>query len=215
MIDLPPEEQVVPATITCPGCGVLVAVGYPKCPRCHAPVPQSSRSKRVTFREEMIAGGTSLEPPVDATRLWPWLLALALVVGSVVAWLATRSGDSREAAPTDSEVLTEDEDDDSELAEDGEDDGDMAARRGAPEPADPTAVDLGPAIRALDGALRSARLWSKVTVDDDVVVIESAQCGDDGIGSVIGDHAADLKAAGARTLRCREPHGAVVFERGL
>ena len=216
MTDLPLEEQVVPNTITCPGCGVALAVGYPKCPRCHASVPQGPRSKRQTVREEMIAGGTSLEPPAAAPRSWPWLLAAALVIGGLVVWVASRRDQRARAAPTDSNAVTDDnERDDETAASAAEDDEDVAAATGQAAAAAPGPADLGPAIRELDGALRGERLWAKVTADGDVVVIESALCGDSAIALVVDELGAGLRAAGARSVRCQEPHGAVVFDRGL
>jgi hypothetical protein len=208
-----PLTPSLPTTVTCPSCGVDVAVGYPRCPRCHAAVPQAPRARRQTFRESNVAGGTSLEPPIGAGGRGGLLL---LVLGGVAAlllviYLATRGGDEPKAAAQD-EVEEEETDEEEDEAEQGgaPDEGE------AVEEEEGEAEDLMPsALRDLDEALRAAQMWSKVTREDDVVVVESSLCEDGGMWSAIAPLAAQLRDAGASAVRCRAQHGAVVFERKL
>ncbi len=213
----PPLSPAVPTQVTCPGCGVAVAVGYPRCPRCHATVPSAPRSKRATFREEALAGGTSLAPPDDEPGPPVGCIAFGvvlLVVGVIAIWLATRD---RTATP----AVTDDETEDVEEAAEPVEPDEETPVEGA-GPATGTAdedVEEGPDIeevaRDLDAALRGAQLWSKVTVDGDVVVIESSLCDDPGVWGEVKLEAVALRDAGTVSVRCQEPHGGVVFDRKL
>ena len=74
-------------SIRCPACGVAVALGYARCPKCHAPMPAAGpRGKRDTQQ----GGGTSAA--AAAPRSVPWLVigVLVLAIGGVVAWAMTR-----------------------------------------------------------------------------------------------------------------------------
>jgi hypothetical protein len=70
-------------------------------------------------------------------------------------------------------------------------------------------------VRSLDGTLREAQLWSKVSVEDDTIVIESALCEDPGVWAAIMAEAVSLRDAGITTARCQAQHGGVVFDRKL
>ncbi len=200
-------------SVPCPGCGVAVAVGYPRCPKCHAPVPQPARSRRATAREELIAGGTSVAPEAGGGYGGLFAVGALVLVGiGVMVWMSTR--DDRPARP--SVVETEDDD--------GVDDDDADDRRPGvgddepiappPQPA-PAGSALRGAIKDLDDALRGERVWSKVGVDGASVVVESALCGDPSMPPILNEHLAALRDAGATALRCQEPHGGVVFATDL
>jgi len=199
---------------------VAVAVGYPKCPRCHHEVPQAAvRGKRLTFREEMLSGGTSIEPPEDATARSP----VALFAGGVVAlaaivvgWLLLRPDQSlaRAAEVPEAEGEAESADEEDVTAAEPAEPGARPVEPGAAEPAAAAAgPQLGDAVRVLDDQLRGERLWSKVRVDGDAIEIESSLCDDDAMKAVVDG--AGLAAAGASAVRCVAPHGTVVWERGL
>jgi hypothetical protein len=195
-----PRPPGVPTTVTCPGCGVAVAVGYPRCPRCQAAVP---RGRPPTLQ----GGGTSL---AGERSEWPrWALAgaaLTLVFGAVL-WLATRESPAR---ATDAGALADAEAFEEEDAEE-EEEGEVAL---APAPgAEP--VEAATALRQLDEALRSERLWAKLRVAGALIEIESALCDDAAMWPAIAGVAEALHASGARAVRCLAPHGAVVFERDL
>jgi len=215
MPDRPSEPLTpgVPTSVTCPSCGVEVAVGYPRCPRCHATVPQAAGAARPSVREAMLAGGTSVEPAGGGSLRMPLvLIGLAgLAILLLVIWLATRK-DEPAAAPASDEVEAVEDDDEAEL-EEGEAPGGAPAVERRPAPA---ADDRMPAaIRELDEALRAAQLWSNVRREDDVVVVESALCEDATMWPTIAPLAAQLGDAGATAVRCQAPHGGVVFERQL
>jgi hypothetical protein len=207
-----PLTPSMPTTVTCPSCGVDVQVGYPRCPRCHAAVPQAPRAKRQTFRESNVAGGTSLEPPAaPGGRTGLLILALAGVAAILLfIWLGTR--DTPDRKPTEPAAgVVEDEEDDEEDEEEVDDD-----EGAAPDDDDRPAADQMPAaLRDLDEALRAAQMWSKVTREGDVVVVESALCEDKGMWAAIAPLAVQLRDAGASAVRCRAQHGAVVFEHDL
>lgn len=209
-----PLTPAVPTHVTCPSCGVAVQVGYPRCPRCHAKVAQPAspaRTKRPTFREELLAGGTSVADD-EGGRLWWVVGGLGGIVVVLAVWLLAR-GDERPAGAGALDAGTEDVTDD----EPDEADDDPAPEAPSPPTGAAPADDdgLADALRALDDALRTARLWSKVTRADDVVVIESSLCDDDEMAPAIDELAADLAAAGAAAVRCVAPHGAVAWERRL
>jgi len=208
----PPLTPAVATSVTCPGCGVAVAVGYPRCPRCHTAVPQAARPKRSSVRDDLMAGGTSVEPP-ESPRPWgavAWLAGgAAAIVAVVVLWALLRedatppgvgrapTAESDEAEPAAEEVAAPE-----------------APAEGATKPTERPAADpLADAVIALDQALRAQRVWATVRRDGDVVVIESALCGDGAMSTVVAG--AGLREAGASLVRCVAPHGAVVWETGL
>lgn len=205
-----PLTPSMPTTVTCPSCGVDVQVGYPRCPRCHAAVPQAPRAKRQTFREASVAGGTTLEP-APGGRGGLLLLALAgLAAILLFIWLGTR--DTASKKPTEPAAgVVEDEEDEEAVDEEVDDD------EGATSADDdrPAADQMTAAIRDLDEALRAAQMWSKVAREGDAVVVESALCEDKGMWAAIAPLAVQLRDAGASAVRCRAQHGAVVFERDL
>src|SRR5689334_15232181 len=84
----------------CPACGVAVPMGYPRCPKCQTVMP-ALRSKRPTFREENLAGGTSVAPPDAGGSRAGWVLAFALLAlgAGLAIYFATRSSPKREETP--------------------------------------------------------------------------------------------------------------------
>jgi hypothetical protein len=212
----PGSAPGVVTSVPCPACGVAVAVGYPRCPKCHAPVPQPRRARRQTAREGL-AGGTSVEP--ERAGLGGWLVIAAVVVAAIglVVYVATRDDDRAAPAARDDEGVAPGDDDgdgagavDDEAPTEGGEGDDEPFR-----PRTPAGQPLRDAVRALDADLRAERVWSKVVTEGDVVIVESAMCADAAMPPVLNAHLADLAAGGAVTLRCQEPHGAVVFATDL
>lgn len=209
----PPLAPAVATTVTCPGCGVAVAVGYPKCPRCHAAVPQAPRTKRQTFREEMLSGGTSVEPPEMPATSSPLLpLAIGVVaLGAVIAGfvLLRKSPTTKPAI----EPAGEADDDDTEAQDDEPDVTDepgAAAEAGAAPVAE---VQLDDAVDSLSEELRVQRLWATVRADGSVIEIQSSLCDDKAMTAAVDG--AGLAGSGATAVRCVAAHGGVVWERGL
>lgn len=198
------------ATVPCPGCGVAVSAGYPRCPKCHGVMPRPSTS-RVTARGA-VAGGSSVE---DARRAGVgWVVggvAGAAAILGVAWWMLRDDGRARAAAAPDAASAEEGAEGDDGEAADPEAE---APRARAAAPVD-DGPDLPRAMRALDDALRVERLWSKLRRERDVVVVESAQCDDPAMAPVVEAHLEALAAAGASAVRCLALHGAVMFERGL
>ncbi|MCA9674929.1 MAG: hypothetical protein H6709_05125 [Kofleriaceae bacterium] len=203
--------------MTCPGCGVAVAIGYPRCPKCHAALPQPARSRRATARDELLTGGTSVEPSGGYRGL---ALIGVVVLGLIVAVVVmTRRGGDRGGA----RAPSDDRDDRADRADDrtggtrADDVDDLpelppaTQTGGGAAAADP----LAGAIRDLSEALRTERLWSKVSHDGTEIVVESSLCGDTAMHEVLAQQVAPLHDAGARSLRCQEPHGGLVFETDL
>lgn len=208
----PRDEASVPHMVPCPACGVPVAIGYPRCPKCHAAVPQGPRARRGSVREQLLGGGTSVEPATAGTGGLPWLpwVLAALVLIAIGGFLAFRGGDSK-PAPAASVEDTEEDDADVDDTDDTDDDEIAAAPRTAPgeEPED----TMPQAVQLLDDHLRGERLWAKVVRDDTVLAIESKLCAQ--IEGEIGAVAADLKGLGATAVSCTSVNGELMFERGL
>lgn len=209
------NEASVPHMVPCPACGVPVAIGYPRCPKCHAAVPSVSaapRARRGSVREQLLGGGTSVEPATVGTGGVPWLpwVIAAVVLIAIGGFLAFRGGDSK-PAPAANVEDTEEEDEDVDDTDDTADDEVTAAPRTAPgvEPED----TIPQAVQLLDDHLRGERLWAKVVREDTVLAIESKLCSQ--IDGEIGAVAADLKSLGATAVSCTSVNGELMFERGL
>lgn len=204
-----PLTPTVPTSVTCPNCGVAVAVGYPRCPRCHAAVPQGGRATLQTFRGKGLAGGTSVAPHGGSVVRFAAIAAGAVIAIAVGLWLVTRDGDQPAATgPDDDTEAVEEEEgagDDEVVADD---EAPATVREGASEA-------RRDAIRALEETLRGEQLWSKVRGDGDTVTIESSLCDDPAMSPAIGASVSELRAAGVAIVECIAPHGAVVFSRSL
>lgn len=215
MATIPPTnegDELHVQTVTCPACGVPVAIGYPRCPKCKAAVPQAPRARRGSVREQLVAGGTSIEPPetgAGSANWLPWALLALLVIGAG-AFFAMRSSSSSTKAPV-ADVEDDDEaDDDPEAAADP----DEPTTRGTGTAATPAGGDPMPAaVRALDDALRGERLWAKVSSDGTMLIVESSLCAQ--IQEQLGALAADARAEGATAVQCRAQHGELMFEQDL
>jgi hypothetical protein len=175
------------------------------------------RSKRPTFRDENMAGGTSIAPE-EAGGSGGWILALVLLLvgGGVAVYFATREDAEEEPA---AEEETEEEDEEpGEPApvEEASGDDDQPARPPRRLPTGTTpAQPVKAAVMRVDEALRVARLWAKVSAERTVLVIESSLCGDPGVKTVISGEADGLRTAGFESVRCQSPNGSVDFELGL
>jgi hypothetical protein len=204
--------------MTCPGCGVLVTVGYPRCPKCGAGLPAAARSKRATFREANLEGGTSNQPETSGSGGWI-LAGLLLALGAGMAiYFATRGGGKKHEAEagTDQETVTaEDQTPDEPDDQTPDEPDERPAQKPGPEVDEPRAAAVADVLARIDEGLRSARLWAKVRPEKDVLVIESSLCDDPGILQVVSGEADALRAAELATVRCQEPNGRVDFERGL
>jgi len=214
----PTNEPPLPShSVPCPACGVPVARGYLRCPKCKANVPQAPRARRGSVREELLAGGTSVESPSNVGAWLPWVLVALLIVG-VGAFVAFRSG-GKASKPGPAKVEEPDDDTDTDVEDDDEasdDDDDVASPGRATGPRDRTrpADPMREAADALDEDLRDARLWAKVTHDDSAVLrVESSLCPQ--IEENLAELAARARALGARQVECHAQHGQVMFERGL
>jgi hypothetical protein len=213
MVEGPDEPTLTPAvpnTVTCAGCGVAVAVGYPRCPRCHATVPQPPRARRVTSRDP-VGSGTTAAPEADGPPIG-WIVAgIVGVVGVGLAiWLVGRDPPRRAAGAVDE---ADEADDEAEDVDAGEEPTGTARTPPGGRRAEPGGI--GPTVRALDEALREQNLWGKLAVAGDVVVIESQQCEDPSLWPLVVGEAPALLEVGITAVRCEAPHGGVVFERPL
>jgi len=213
----PANEEIHSTSVPCPACGVPVAVGYPRCPKCKAAVPMSARARRGSVREQLLSGGTSVEPePSSVGKPWlPWVL-VALVVVAIGAFLALRSGGDDDAAVAPGAKVEDEE------AAEGDDDADEAttdddvvtAPRGSAAPVvEPAADPMPDAVVSLDEALRGQRLWAKVTNRGTTLLIESSLCPQ--IEGQIDALAGVARGLGARAVECHAEHGQLMFERPL
>jgi|GEM_PF-5604180 len=202
--------------VICSKCGVTVAPGYPKCPKCGAglPVPPSPLSRISTARPEPVGGTT-----VAGDRNQTWMLgALAVVVilGGV-AYMATTDEDRSPPLATARGAL---------VAADATEPGPVEPAE-VVETAEPAAEDVPlEAQEALGGdpdilielraQLQVAKLWSTVFVDPDdgeVIVVESDQCDDAEMGALVDRMRGILDEAGFAKVTCSSKFGATVFEK--
>ncbi len=190
--------------VTCPACGLVVAAGYPRCPRCRALLPGMIAPPAAVAASRGAAGGTAI-----ADRRRPILLIVASVIAVVVAVVAViilmRDDGERAGAPAPapSPGLAPAPTPGAEPAAAGE----PAAEQGV--------AVAGPSAASLGAELDVRRLWATVDVDGRAAVIHSAYCADPGMDQAIAAAAADLGAAGIGSVRCHERHGPLVFERSL
>ncbi len=194
--------------IICAKCGVQVAPGYPKCPKCHAAMPNVVSPLAKTTGG---GGGTSAAGDEGGnTALWFAVGAVVLLAGAVVIWQARGGGSSTSGA------AAPDLPDGGELVvyEDGGED--VVAFIDAGPQSDAAAYDI--ALDELDAVLSQRRLWSTVDVEvdaDEVVRIDTNMCGEDGLLAAIDETADKLKATGFTSVRCYSKHGRLVFEKPL
>lgn len=194
----------------CPGCGVAVVPGYVRCPKCHTALSGATTTGRIRRIDE---GGTAM--PDRSFPLMPVLLGLAVLAAMILVFgtRGTKTKTETEAVATIPDPVP---------ATPIRTAPPTAAARPATEVAapgavatGPTAADISAASRALEGALRQARLWGRVEAGGGLVVVRSGSCGDRTMRPTIDGQAALLRGAGLTKLRCVEQSGAVVFERDL
>jgi hypothetical protein len=203
----------------CPGCGVLVTAGYPRCPKCHAPMPGAPPTTgKMPKQGRFTAGGTSVAVDDERRSVLPLIIGLGiLAVAAVVIYVVARGDGKKAAAGPDpsAEVETEAEGTAEGEAETSPDDP-AGARGGEPEENDRKArVERTRITRALATALRTQRLWSSVDldpIDDRILIIHSQYCGEEGVQAVLADAKSDLVDSGVTMVRCVEQHGPLVFE---
>jgi hypothetical protein len=173
------------------------------------------RSKRPTFRDENLAGGTSIAPEETGSGGWILALVLLLVGGGVAVYFATRDDGKEQPEEEEETEEAEDEaDEETAVEEPGGDDRATPPPRRLPTGTTP-AQPVKAAVMRVDEALRVERLWAKVSAERTVLVIESSLCGDPGVKTVINGEADGLRTAGFESVRCQSPNGSVDFELGL
>lgn len=202
-------DNRAPGSINCPACGVAVAPGYPKCPKCHARLPHvPSPLHRVG---SVTPGGTSAAGGGASAGLWAVAGAIVCIAVAVV-FIVMRGGGAGEVAAdagagaeqeTAAEQDTVAEQQTGFAAESFDDQGDGID----------TAV-----LEQLNSKLAELRLWSSVepdAADQTVVRIVSSHCEDAGLRSAVLGLSAELKDAGFVGVQCVTQHGALSFQREL
>jgi hypothetical protein len=144
-----------------------------------------------------------------------------VVLAVIVLWLVL-GGDDEAGTPgggATGDPTAEAAGGDDEPAGGGDDSADVAPAPPpvpvGPAPAPPEGGGRNGAVGGLSRSLREARLWSTVTGSGDGVLIESSFCDDSGLASIVDGAIAELRQVGFTSVRCRAPHGAVVFDRAL
>jgi hypothetical protein len=180
---------------TCPACGVAVVPGYVRCPKCHAPLPRTTRAASA-------AGGTSVEQP-GGFPILAVVLGVA-IAGGIALFFGLRGGSkpAPEAPAAPAATTT------------------TATREVAPAPAatfEPTTTKVDPASVAgeLDRALDRQRMWSTVEVVGTRIEVRSGSCGDPNMAAQLDAASEALRSAGLTKLRCVEQSGRVVMDRDL
>lgn len=180
---------------------MAVAIGYSRCPKCHAPMPQAGRARRDTQQ----GGGTSASAGA-AGPPWTWLAVGGAVLGlGAVVWLATRGdGRSHAAAVDEPGEVTEP---------------DQVASAAAPAPPAPPTVptrrDPHAAAARLERALATQRLYGRAVLRGTQVELRSSFCAEPSLVQLVDAARAELVAEGVSAVICLEPHGAEVFTRPL
>ena len=203
---------------SCGSCGLPVAVGYARCPRCRAaldapPVAggepgrvEAPRARRVSSPP----GGTAVAAPTMRSR---WLLAgFAVAAGAGVAAAVLVASGGR-SAPSSSPAAAEPAGDTAALV--------VAAAPAPAAPGGPSAEE-GPAlpqgaaaIAGLRRAMGKARVYAQLAPDGDRLELRSSSCEDARLSALLEEAKAPLQQSGFRRVRCLQPHGQVVFERDL
>lgn len=216
-----PSGPIAVVTKVCPGCGVAVPAGYPKCPRCHTELPQTLPGETRRRTPTDMGGGTTMSPGPERTLIYIGVAAIGLI--AVVTWLMVRGGPTKPAAAaTGSDDSGASDTDDGTTGDTDEAQPEPPPDRAPVQPRPPPDPDDTPAAQTAAAAaaelgreLRSERLWATVTIDATTVVVDSSFCDDAGLGAILSSHTGALRDAGLTDVRCRAPHGGVVFERGL
>jgi hypothetical protein len=195
--------------IICPHCGVTVAPGYPKCPKCHGGLPTVVSPLHRTGT--LSSGGTTAAEETGSLAMWIAIGTVVIVLGAVVYFIMRDPGGGTSAAAADAGTEL--------LVADGDGGADDLAGEDlvAPEQDDDGAA-IEAALDALGDDLATRRLWSGLEAggdDGSTVRIESAYCEDPSLQSALDEHAGNLRDAGFRRVECYERHGTLVSERDL
>lgn len=190
---------------TCKGCGLGVQPGYPKCPRCHMPLPRAQTS---TSAE--LSGGTAVDSESSSRSLWIGGGAVAMVVVGILVF-SKGDEEATQEEPTEEPVAA------------------LVTPTAVPTDTLPVGIDTTvtgsdlatkrlAALQALETQLNGHRLWATVTMDDgsdSVVSVVSGACEEKAMKPTIVEQAAGLQELGISSVLCRAKHGALVFEQSL
>ncbi len=194
----------------CPKCGISVAPGYPRCPKCHAAMPDAPKMGS-SASAQRVQGGTSTA--AETPRSWPWIAAAAgLAVLGVVGIFVLRSSEKKKPAPPPVASPAQ-----APVAANV-----SAANEPTEVAPDPSAPDEPSLVQkrleaqtSLREALDTRRLWATVDNDGDDLSIHSAYCNDAAMAEAIDELEKQLGAAGIVHVACYERHGPLVFERAI
>ncbi|MBL8620843.1 MAG: hypothetical protein JNK64_06050 [Myxococcales bacterium] len=190
------------SSVPCPSCGVAVTAGYPRCPRCHAPMPGvgAARGRRDTNQ----GGGTTVKERPSRWSAAALAVALVAVVAGVVALVLTRGAAHHTVAeptvtpvappPLSARTLDEPE---------------------APSPDVAPVRDPWPVLDRLERAAASERLYLKATARGASVELRSSFCGEARVEALVDAALPALREQGIARVTCVELHGAAVFARTL
>lgn len=190
------------SSVPCPACGVAVTAGYPRCPRCHAPMPGAGapRGRRDTHQ----GGGTTVKERPSRWSAAALVVAVVGVVAGVVALVLTRGAAHHTVAePTVTPVAPP-----------------PVSARTLDEPAAPPAEvapvrDPWPVLDRLERAAAGERLYLKATARGASVELRSSFCGEARVEALVDAALPALRAQGIARVTCVELHGAAVFARTL
>lgn len=193
----------------CPACGVKVMLGYAKCPKCHAPMPNAAPRGR---RPSVSGGGTTSQPMerIDGGGGKGWIVgvvALVAIAGAVIWAVELRGGGAKRTQEAVEPVETRRNFDTVET--------DLRPPDNLPPPTSENAPDPAYIADALEGELARDRLFATVQVTGDLLDVRSAYCSDPRFDEISARYVAELKAAGIVRIRCSETHGEQVYERPL
>ncbi|KAB2908822.1 MAG: hypothetical protein F9K40_04170 [Kofleriaceae bacterium] len=195
----------------CPACGVKVMLGYAKCPKCHAPMPNATARSR---RPSVAGGGGTTSQPIERIdglggRGWiVGVVALVVVAGAII-WAVELRGGGETKRPAEAAVPVETG---------------AATATAAPIELQPDELpapnlqnrpDPAYVADALEGELARDRLFATVDVAGELLDVRSAYCTDPRFSEITARYIADLKASGLVRIRCSETHGEQVYERAL
>jgi hypothetical protein len=185
-------------------------VGYVKCPRCHNELSSPIQISR--GRQRTDGGGTAIGESGNRTAI---VIGAGVAIGALVIWLVVRDPASSTAAPVAADAAAAALPDEPVADEPVADEPVAPSGRPAPPPPDDDRPNPTAALSQLSRDLRVEKLWAAVGQDGDTIVIDSSFCEDTALGGILDSHAGELRAARFAAVRCRAPHGGVVFERGL
>ncbi len=196
---------------TCPACGVAVAPGYPRCPKCHAALPDAPPLGG-NASAQRVQGGTSTA--AESPRSWLWVAGAAgLALLGVIGFFVLRSSEKHPGAPPPPAASPAEVPAAPNVAA-AEQGADVAPDPSAP--AEPSRVQQQlEAAASLREALDNRRLWASVNADHNDLSIHSAYCNDAAMAGAIDELEKDLGAAGITHVGCYERHGPLVFERTI